>query len=172
MRISDWSSDVCSSDLSLNAFAVLICLGISKMLRRIYNNIAGGNASYSFEHRVFNLTSFIIMTFGIQAAVINYLIGLHIVTVWLAVSGAVVSAVLFYLSRHRKWFTATTIFIFTTATIIVLGGSYFFNGGSASPVLYFFFVLLNIFLLIAARKHQLLIYGLLAGSILAILLVA
>src|SRR3546814_16900385 len=120
MRISDWSSDVCSSDLSLNAFAVLICLGISKMLRRIYTNIAGGNASYSFEHRVFNLTSFIIMTFGIQAAVINYQLGLHIVTVWLAVSGAVVSAVRFYLSRHRQCFPDTIIFIFQTANTIKL----------------------------------------------------
>lgn len=110
------------------------------------------------------------MAFGMQAAVINYLIGLHIITVWLAVSGAVVSAILFYFSRVRKWFTPTTIFVFTTATIFVLGGSYFYNGGSSSPVLYFFFVLLNIFLLIAARKHQFLIYGLLAGSILALLL--
>ncbi|WP_158640665.1 sensor histidine kinase [Anseongella ginsenosidimutans] len=140
------------------------------MLKKIYHYLAGDSLSYSFEHRVFNLTSFIIMVFGMQAAILNYLIGLHIVTVWLAISGSVVSASLFYLSRVRKWFTATTIFVFITATIFVLGGSYFYNGGSSSPVLYFLFVLLNIFLLIASRKHQLLIYGLLAGAILALLL--
>lgn len=138
-------------------------------MKRIYLYIAGNDASFSFEHRVFNLSSFIITLFCIQGTLINHFLGLHPATVWLAIAGTLVSAVLFYLSRLRRWFTPATIFAYIATTILALGGMHFFNGASTGPVLYLLIMLLNIFLLIAQRKHQLLIYGLLAGTILLLL---
>ncbi|GAA0563148.1 sensor histidine kinase [Chitinophaga japonensis] len=138
-------------------------------MKRIYLYIAGNDASFSFEHRVFNLSSFIITLFCIQGTLFNYFLGLHLFTVWLAIAGTLVSAVLFYLSRLRKWFTPATIFIYVGITMLALGGMHFFNGASSSPVFYLIIMLQNIFLLIAQRKHQLLIYGLLAGTIMLLL---
>jgi two-component sensor histidine kinase len=139
------------------------------MLKRVYHYIAGDNATYRFEHRVFNLTSFVITLFCLQGTLINYFLGLHWATVWLAIIGTIISAALFYVSRVRKWFTPATIFIYITGTILVLGSMHFYNGASYGTIIYLIIMLLNIFLLIAQRRHQLLIYCLLAGT--AILLI-
>lgn len=120
---------------------------------------------------MFNLSSFVITLFCIQGTLFNYFLGLHPATVWLAVPGTLMSAALFYLSRVRKWFTPATVFVYTAITILILGGMHFYNGGSSGPVIYLLIMLLNIFLLIAQRKHQLLIYGLLAGTIALLLAV-
>lgn len=141
------------------------------MLKRVYHYIAGDNTTYRFEHRVFNLTSFVITLFCLQATLINYLLGLHWVTVWLAVLGTLISATLFYLSRVRNWFTPATIFIYITGTIVVLGSMHFYNGASYGTIIYLIIMLLNIFLLIAQRRHQLLIYSLLAGAALLLIVV-
>lgn len=141
------------------------------MLKRVYHYIAGDNTTYRFEHRVFNLTSFVITLFCLQATLINYLLGLHWVTVWLSVLGTLISASLFYLSRVRKWFTPATIFIYITGTIVVLGSMHFYNGASYGTIIYLIIMLLNIFLLIAQRRHQLLIYSLLAGTALLLIVV-
>ncbi|MCS3794812.1 sensor histidine kinase [Niastella sp. OAS944] len=141
------------------------------MLKRVYHYIAGDNTTYRFEHRVFNLTSFVITLFCLQGTLINYLLGLHWATVWLAIIGTVISATLFYLSRVRKWFTPATIFIYITGTILLLGFMHFYNGASYGTIIYLIIMLLNIFLLIAQRRHQLLIYSLLAGTALLLIVV-
>jgi two-component sensor histidine kinase len=141
------------------------------MLKRVYHYIAGDQATYQFEHRVFNLTSFVITLFCLQGTLINYFLGLHWATVWLAIIGTVISATLFYLSRLRKWFTPATIFIYITGTILLLGTMHFYNGASYGTIIYLLIMLLNIFLLIAQRRHQLLIYCLLAGAAIVLIVI-
>lgn len=141
------------------------------MLKRIYHYIAGDAATYQFEHRVFNLSSFVITLFCLQGTIINFFLGLHPATVWLAALGTLISASLFYLSRVRRWFTPATVFIYIITSTTILGIMHFFNGASYGPVIYLLVMLLNIFLLIAQRKHQLVIYTFMASATVVLLLV-
>lgn len=139
-------------------------------LKKLYHYIAGNDDLYGFEHRVFNLTSFVITLFGIQATLLNYFLSLHIATVWLGILGTFVSAFLFYLARVKRWFTSATIFIYVIATIVVLGVMHFFNAAASGTMFYLLIMLLNIFLIIAKKHHQLWIYALIAGTIILLLL--
>lgn len=140
------------------------------MFTRLYNLIAGSAEEYRFEHRIFNLSSFIITIFCLQGTLINYLLGLHIATVWLATAGCAISFLLFYLARIKKWFTTTTIFVYVLSTMAILGTMHFYNGGSSGTVIYLLIMLLNIFLLISNRRDQLRVYALLGGTVLILLL--
>ncbi len=140
------------------------------LLKKAELSIAGSSDTFLLEHRVFNLSCFIIIIFCLQGMIINYAIGLNIVTVWLSFLGLMVSITIFYLSRYKYWFTPVTILTYTFATMVVLGAMHFYNGGSYGPIIYLFIMLLNIFLLISQRTYQLIIYGLLSGTVLLLLL--
>lgn len=139
-------------------------------LKKLYRCIAGDDNLFRFEHRIFNLTSFVITLFCIQGTLINYLLGLHMATVWLAVGGTFISSFLFYLARIKLIFTPALLSVFAIATVIILGPLHFFNGASQGPTIYLLIMMLNIFLLIATSKQQLLIYGIFTVSILAMLI--
>lgn len=141
------------------------------MLRKFYNTIAGTDTTFSFEHRIFNLSCFVIAVFCIQGTVINYLIGLHPATVWLAIAGTAIVVLIFYLSRFRKIFNHVLLLLFGIATIVILGTMHFFNGASSGPVIYLLIMLLTIFLIIAPTGLQFLLYALFGLSILGLLLI-
>ncbi len=102
--------------------------------------------------------------------IINYAIGLNIVTVWLAFIGFLFSSLVFYISRIKSWFSPAIVFAYTIATILVLGGMHFYNGGSYGPIIYLFIMLLNIYMLITHRAHQIAIYILMSATVLTLLL--
>ncbi|MBI1342065.1 MAG: hypothetical protein GC171_03915 [Terrimonas sp.] len=139
------------------------------MLKRLYYLIAGDTQNYGFEHRIFNLSSFIITVFCIQGTLINYLLGLHIATVWLAIGGTVISATLFYIARVKAMFSPALLIVFSIAAIVILGPLHFFNGASSGPTIYLLIMMLNIFLLIAPSGLQVWIYGIFGISILSML---
>lgn len=141
------------------------------MLKKIETAISGDAEHFKLEHRVFNLSSFIIMILSIQGTTINYLIGMNMMTVWPGVFGSVLSALMFWLGRYKRWFTSTTIIIYTIGTMFILGSMYFYNGGSSGTVFYFIVMLLNMYLLMAQRSLQLFVYLMLSGVILALFLV-
>ena len=141
------------------------------MLKKIETAISGDAEHFKLEHRVFNLSSFIIMILSIQGTTINYLIGMNMMTVWPGVLGSVLSALMFWLGRYKRWFTSTTIIIYTIGTMFILGSMYFYNGGSSGTVFYFIVMLLNMYLLMAQRSLQLFVYLMLSGVILALFLV-
>jgi len=141
------------------------------MLKRLYLFIAGDDQSFRFEHRIFNLSSFILAVFCIQGTIINYLLGLHPATVWLAAGGSFFSIIIFYITRVRKYFTPGIIILYAVATICILSPLHFFNGASEGPTIYLLIMLLNIFLLIAPAKMQLWLYGMYTTAILGMFLV-
>ncbi|MBK8519408.1 MAG: sensor histidine kinase [Ferruginibacter sp.] len=139
------------------------------MLKKLYHYIAGSDQSYGFEHRIYNLTSFVLVVFCIQGTLINYLLGLDMATVWLAMVGTVIAFMLFYISRVKGKFSPALIIVFSIAVIIILGTLHFYNGASAGPTIYLLIMVLNIFLLIASPRLQLFIYGLFGSTILGML---
>ena len=141
------------------------------MLYKLYNIIPGTDKDFSFEHRIFNLSCFVIAIFCIQGTVINYLIGLHPATVWLAVAGTVIVIAIFYLTRILKIFNEVLLLLFGIATIGILGPMHFFNGASSGPVIYLLIMLLTIFLIIAPTGLHFLLYALFVTSILCLLLI-
>ncbi len=140
-------------------------------LNQLYEKIAGSETRFSFEHRIFNLTGFVLILFCILGTAVNYSIGLHIATVWLSIAGTLVSTVLFYVARVKERFGQQLIYIFTIAALAILGPMHFFNGASSGTIIYLLIMLLNIFLLIAVPKHQPAIYLIFGTGIISLLLI-
>lgn len=103
--------------------------------------------------------------------IINYALGLNMITVWLSLIGVVISISIFYISRYKRWFTSTIVLLYTIATILVLGFMHFYNAGSYGPVIYLIVMLLNIFVLVSKKKQQIIIYLLLSTTVLALLVI-
>ncbi len=137
-----------------------------KLLNKLADALGGAPTRFSLEHRIFNIGNFVISIFGIIATLLNYVIGLHWMTVLLGIAGTFVPFTLFYFSRFHGWFTKTTIYVYVVSTILVLGPMHFYNGGSSGTVVYLILMLLMIFLLISERSQQVWIYLSLGGAVL------
>lgn len=140
------------------------------MLRKLYELIAGPHSLFRFEHRIFNLSTFILCVFCVQGTLINFLLGLHPATVWLAVIGTFISTGIFFLARIRGRFNRMLLMLFVVASVAVLGPLHFFNGASIGPTIYLLVMMLTIFILIAPTTLQFFIYGVYAVSITGMLL--
>lgn len=138
------------------------------MLKLLYHFIAGNTASYPFEHRVFNLTSFIIFLFSVQATFFNYYLGLHYITLWLGLFGMIASLGVFYLSRVKHAFSPRLIGIYSLISILILSPLYFYNGGAEGPVLFLLIMLLFIYILIAPVSLQGWVYATFSAAMLVI----
>jgi two-component sensor histidine kinase len=138
-------------------------------LQKLKAFIAGAGPAFSLEHRIFNVSSFLITTFAVIGALANYLIGLAAFTVWFSLVGAAVSFVLFYASRFLRLFSLFTVFCYVLATCSILSVMQFFNGGVNGTVIYLYIMLLNIFLLVLPAKYQYWVYGVLYTNILVLL---
>lgn len=139
------------------------------MLRRLYYTIAGTDNAFSFEHRIFNLTSFVLTVFSIQGTIFNSILGLHPTTIVLGITGASLTLFTFYLSRFRKLFNRALLTGFIVTTIIVLGPLFFFNGASLGPTIYLMVMILTALLLISPPGMQLFFYVIYAVSIIGLL---
>lgn len=138
------------------------------MLKKIYHYITGSDQSISFEHRVFNLTCFIIFLFSVQATAFNFFLGLHIITIWLGIGGMTASLVMFYLSRLKQVFSPALVLGYSVIAILILSPLYFYNGGADGPVLFLIIMLLFIFIFIAPTFMQGWIYVLFSVAMLTI----
>lgn len=143
---------------------------LAVILRRLYHSIAGTEQLYSFEHRIFNLSSFVLAVFSIQGTIFNSILGLHPISILLGITGCFFTLFTFYLSRIRKLFNKAVLIGFFIATIAVLGPLFFFNGASLGPTIYLMVMILTALLLIAPSRMQLLFYVVYAVSILGVLL--
>lgn len=115
----------------------------------------GGNESFfELEHRIFNISSFLITILATVGVFGNYFTGLHFMTVGLSFIGAVISGYIWYLARIKNVFTLKVIFIYLVNIFFVLGIMFFFNAGTQGAVLYLIIMLLNIFLLIVPSTYQ------------------
>jgi two-component sensor histidine kinase len=139
--------------------------------KNVLLKISGDESAFNLEHRIFNISCFIITIFGIFGGIGNYFSGLHIVTVWLSVLGTLISGSLFYLARINAVFSTKIIFIYLIATVFVLGIMFFFNGGTQGTILYLIIMLLNIFLLIVPSRFQY-FFGIIFGFMLISLITA
>ena len=139
------------------------------MLRKFYYTIAGTDNRFSFEQRIFNLSSFVLAVFSIQGTIFNSLLGLHPVTIMLGITGALLTLFTFYLSRFRKVFNNALLIGFTIATIAVLGPLFFYNGASLGPTIYLMVMILTSLLLISPPGMQLFFYMIYAASIIGML---
>ncbi|WP_407524000.1 sensor histidine kinase [Lacibacter sp. MH-610] len=140
------------------------------MLKRFYHLITGDYSQYTFEHRVFNLTSCIIFLFCAQATTFNFFLDLHITTIWLGFGGMITSLLVFYVSRIKQQFSPSLIFLYSVAAILLLGPLHFYNGGSNGPVAYLIIMLLFIYIFIAPLFMQGWIYAMYCAALLAIFL--
>ncbi len=122
--------------------------------KKLLIGIGGDEDVFNLEHRIFNISCFMITIFGIFGGLGNYFSGLHIVTVWLSVIGVLISGCLFYWARIKEIFNTKIIFIYLSATVFVLGLMFFYNGGAQGTILYLIIMLLNIFLLIVPSAYQ------------------
>ncbi|MDX5346142.1 MAG: hypothetical protein LPJ89_09995 [Hymenobacteraceae bacterium] len=138
---------------------------VRKKLRAGLNFITGSKQEFPLEHRIFNISSFIITTFAVMGGTANYAIGLVAPTVWLSFIGAGVSLALYYLARFRRVFNIGLSFTYVAATVIILGIMNFYNGGIDGTVIYLIIMLLNIFLLIVPARYQYAVYGVLYGTV-------
>jgi len=140
------------------------------MLKRLYHLIAGKDETFGFEHRVFNLSAFIIVVFCVQGTLINYLLGLDMATVWLAVIGTFIAIFIYYRARIKGIFSQELIIFFSLSIVLILGPLHFFNGASYGPTIYLLIMSLNIFLIIASSATQVWIYAIFSLAILTMLL--
>ena len=140
------------------------------MLRKFYYTIAGTEQTFSFEQRIFNLSSFVLAVFSMQGTIFNSLLGLHPTTIILGITGALLTLLTFYLSRFRKLFNNALLTGFTFATIAVVGPLFFFNGASLGPTIYLMVMILTSLLIISPPGMQLFFYVMYAVSILGMLL--
>ncbi|QNA46041.1 sensor histidine kinase [Lacibacter sediminis] len=139
------------------------------MLRKLYYTIAGTEKAFSFEHRIFNLTSFVLTVFSAQGTIFNSILGLHPTTIILGITGASLTLLTFYLSRFRKLFNQTLLVGFILATIFVLAPLFFYNGASLGPTIYLMVMILTALLLISPPGMQLLLCIIYAVSIISLL---
>jgi two-component sensor histidine kinase len=140
------------------------------MLRKFYYAIAGTDNNYSFEHRVFNLITFVLAVFSAQATIFNTLLGLHPTTIWLGVMGALLTLLIFYISRIRKQFNKKLLVAFLFISIALLDPLFFYNGASLGPTIYLMVMILTTLLLISSPDMQLLFYVVYTVSILSLLI--
>lgn len=122
--------------------------------KNFFLRIGGDESKFGLEHRIFNISSFIITIFGAIAGAGNYFTGLHMMTVWLSVAGVLLSGILFYTARIKKIFTSSVMFVYLVTVISVLGLMFFFNGGVQGAIFYLIIMLLTIFLLIVPAAYQ------------------
>lgn len=139
------------------------------MFRKLYYTIAGTDKAFTFEHRIFNLSSFVLAVFSLQGTIFNTILGLHPVTIMLGITGTLVTLFIFYLSRVKKLFTRTLLTVFLLATICVLGPLFFFNGASLGPTIYLMVMILTVLLLISPSGMQGIFYVLYAAAIIILL---
>ena len=125
-----------------------------RLFKNFFSITGGDEPEFKLEHRIFNVSCFIITLFGIFGGLGNYFSGLHIMTVWLSILGVLISGFLFYFARIKRVFSARVIFVYLVATVFVLGLMFFFNGGTQGTILYLIIMLLNIFLLIVPSAYQ------------------
>jgi two-component sensor histidine kinase len=135
------------------------------MLRKLYYTIAGTDKAFSFEHRIFNLTSFVLTVFSMQGTIFNSILGLHPTTILLGITGASLTLLTFYLSRFRKLFNRALLIGFVLATIFVLSPLFFYNGASLGPTIYLMVMILTALLLISPPRLQLFFYLVYAAAI-------
>ena len=125
-----------------------------KLLKNKMFSLSGDETKFTLEHRIFNISCFMISVFGAIGSLGNYFSGLHLMTVWLSIFGTLISGTLFYLARIKVFFNTKIVFVYLVATVIVLGLMFFYNGGAQGTVIYLIIMLLNIFLLIVPRRYQ------------------
>ncbi len=116
--------------------------------------IGGDELNFELEHRIFNISSFLLTTFAVIGGIGNYFTGLHIMTVWLSFIGALLSGYIFYWSRIKNFFSIKTTLYYVGSVIITLGLMFYFNGGTQGTIVYLIIMLLNIFLLIVPISYQ------------------
>lgn len=138
--------------------------------KKLGDIVTGSTEFFTLEHRIFNISSFFITTFGLIGAVANYSIGLDPVTVWLSLAGAAVSFVLYYNARVRHIFSAAVVITYVVSTIILLSVIHFYNGGLDGNLFYLIIMMLNIFLMIVPTRFQFWIYGVLYSNLVVLLL--
>ena len=107
-----------------------------KIIKNSLLVLSGDDREFNLEHRIFNISCFIITVFGIFGGLGNYFSGLHIMTVWLSILGILISGFLFYLARIKGVFSTKIIFSYLISTVFVLGIMFFFNGGTQGTILY------------------------------------
>lgn len=140
------------------------------MVKTFIFNIGGSDREFELEHRIFNVSSFLLTTFAALGAVGNYFTGLHPMTVWLSLVGFIFSGCLYYRSRFKGNFSIKISFSYILIVVGILGSMFFFNGGTQGTILYLIIMLLNVFLLIVPTSYQnsvsVILYGLMVLIIL------
>ena len=138
-------------------------------MRKPYFSIGGNKENFVLEHRIFNSSSFFITAFALAASTLNWIIDLHIHTIWPGYAGALASVIIYYFARFKKYFTNALVITYVFLTMIILGGIYFFNDGLGGTIIYLLIMLLNIYLLIVIPRYIFLIFSILAGTIFLLL---
>ena len=116
--------------------------------------VGGDEKLFELEHRIFNISSFLITILAAVGVFGNYFTGLHFITVVLSFIGSVISGYIWYLARIKNVFTLKVVFIYLVNIFFVLGIMFFFNAGTQGAVLYLIIMLLNIFLLVVPSTYQ------------------
>ncbi|GAB3204608.1 two-component sensor histidine kinase [Pontibacter aydingkolensis] len=140
-----------------------------QQIKKYVSAITGDSQAFRLEHRIFNISSFLITTFAIVGAVANYLIDLPPATVWLSVAGALISAWLYFVGRVKRIFSASLIFCYVAASLGLLSVMHFYNGGIDGNLFYLIIMLLNIFLLMVPPRYQYWVFGIMYTDLLLLL---
>ena len=138
-------------------------------MRKPHFSIGGSKENFVLEHRIFNSSSFFITAFALAASTLNWIIDLHIHTIWPGYAGALASGIIYYFARFKSYFTNALVITYVFLTMIILGGIYFFNDGLGGTIIYLLIMLLNIYLLIVIPRYIFLIFSILAGTIFLLL---
>ena len=138
-------------------------------MRKPHFSIGGSKENFVLEHRIFNSSSFFITAFALAASTLNWIIDLHIHTIWPGYAGALASGIIYYFARFKIYFTNALVITYVFLTMIILGGIYFFNDGLGGTIIYLLIMLLNIYLLIVIPRYIFLIFSILAGTIFLLL---
>lgn len=138
-------------------------------MRKPYFSIGGSKENFVLEHRIFNTSSFFITAFALAASTLNWVIDLHINTIWPGYAGALASGIIYFFARFKGYFTNALVITYVFLTMVILGGIYFFNDGLGGTIIYLLIMLLNIYLLIVTPRYIFLIFSILGGTVFLLL---
>ncbi len=122
-------------------------------IKSFSSRISGASKGFEIEHQIFNITSFVILLFGIQAGILNYILGLHYMTVVLAIPGSIIAFLIYWKSFNSEKLENKLLIIFVVSTYVILMPMHFFNGGSYGTVFFLMIMLINMFILIGKVKQ-------------------
>lgn len=102
-----------------------------------FKAIFGSKTEHPLEYRFIIIASFVGVIFSILTALVNFLLGLDVITIVASLIVGLMSVIAYYLSKYLHMYSFSAIMAILILTCILYPGIWIYNGGSHSGISYF-----------------------------------